>query len=76
MEEVTERRKVINTLREMEVGDIEVFSILQKTTILNTISGRLCKERAKGMSWSTRANNDSMTYVVTREPDFSKKMRL
>lgn len=76
MEEVTERRKVINTLREMKVGDKEVFSIMQKTSVLNTISNRLYKERANGMTWSTKINRNNMTYVVTREPDFSKKMRL
>lgn len=73
MEEVTERRKVITILREMKVGDREVFPLEQKTSVLNTISNRLYKERANGMSWSTKTNKDNMTYVVTREEDFSKK---
>lgn len=73
MEEVTERRKVINILREMKVGDKEVFPLVQKTSVLNTISNRLYKERAKGMSWSTKTKKDNMTYIVTREEDFSKK---
>lgn len=60
-----EKRPVISTLRNMEVGDKEVFPIEQSVTVSNTITSRLLKERKEGMSWKKSTN--VMDSVVTVE---------
>lgn len=60
-----EKRPVISTLRNMEVGDKEVFPIEQSVTVSNTITSRLLKERKEGMSWKKSTN--VMESVVTVE---------
>jgi hypothetical protein len=38
MEKEIERRSVIDVLRNMDVGDTEIFPIIQKTSVNNTLS--------------------------------------
>lgn len=41
MEKEIERRSIINVLRNMDVGAIEVFPIIQKTSVTYTLNARL-----------------------------------
>lgn len=66
MEKEIERRNVIDVLRNMDVGDTEIFPLTQKTSVSNTLSFRLYKEKAKGMVWKTKSNFKEMTFLVTR----------
>ncbi|MEW9603236.1 hypothetical protein [Bacteroides sp. L008] len=66
MEKEIERRNVIDVLRNMDVGDTEIFPITQKTSVSNTLSFRLYKEKANGMVWKTKSNVEEMTFLVTR----------
>lgn len=61
-----ERREIISTLRAMEVGQIELFPLVQKTSVLNTISERLYMERELGCKWSVQTNRNAGTLAVTR----------
>ena len=53
MEKDIQRRNVIDVLRSMDVGAIEVFPIVQKPSVTNTLNARLYKEKAEGMAWNT-----------------------
>ena len=53
MEKDIQRRNVIDVLRSMDVGAIEVFPIVQKPSVTNTLNARLYKEKAEGMAWKT-----------------------
>lgn len=66
MEEVIDKKPVIATLRNMQVGSDEVFSIDQKVTVMNTITCRLDKERRSGMKWSCVSDRDRGVIIVTR----------
>lgn len=66
MEKEIERRSVIDVLRNMDVGDTEIFPIAQKTSVNNTLSSRLYKEKAEGMIWKTKTNVGEMIFLVTR----------
>lgn len=66
MEKEIERRSVIDVLRNMDVGDTEIFPIIQKTSVNNTLSSRLYIEKAKGMSWTTRTDVENGIFKVTR----------
>lgn len=66
MEKEIERRNVIDVLRNMDVGDTEIFPITQKTSVSNTLSFRLYKEKANGMVWKTKSNVEEMAFLVTR----------
>ena len=46
MEKDIQRRNVIDVLRSMDVGAIEVFPIVQKPSVTNTLNARLYKEKA------------------------------
>lgn len=56
MEKEIERRSIINVLRNMDVGAIEVFPIIQKTSVTYTLNARLYKEKAEGMVWKTKSD--------------------
>ncbi len=45
MEKDIQRRNVIDVLRSMDVGAIEVFPIVQKPSVTNTLNARLYKEK-------------------------------
>ena len=64
MEKEIERRSIINVLRNMDVGAIEVFPIIQKTSV--TLNARLYKEKAEGMVWKTKSDVKNMQFIVTR----------
>lgn len=66
MEKEIQKRNVINVLRNMDVGDTEIFPITQKTSVSNTLSFRLYKEKAEGMAWKTKSNVEEMIFLVTR----------
>ena len=66
MEKEIERRSVIDVLRNMDVGDTEIFPIIQKTSVNNILSSRLYIEKAKGMSWTTRTDVENGIFKVTR----------
>lgn len=61
-----ERREIISTLRAMEVGQIELFPLVQKTSVLNTISERLYMERELGCKWAVKTNRDASLLEVRR----------
>lgn len=61
-----EKRPVISTLRAMKVGAEEVFCILQRVTIMNTLTLRLDQERASGMNWTYKTDRDAGTITVKR----------
>ena len=56
MEKEIERRSIINVLRNMDVGAIEVFPIIQNTSVTYTLNARLYKEKAEGMAWKTKSD--------------------
>ena len=60
MEKDIQRRKVIDVLRSMDVGAIEVFPIVQKPSVTNTLNARLYKEKAEGMAWKTKSDVKNM----------------
>lgn len=60
------KKPVTSTLRSMKVNEEVIFTILQRTTILNTISLRLYSERTLGMSWTCRTDRDAGTITVKR----------
>ena len=66
MEKEIERRSIINVLRNMDVGAIEVFPIIQKTSVTYTLNARLYKEKAEGMVWKTKSDVKNMQFIVTR----------
>lgn len=66
MEKEIQKRSVIDVLRNMDVGDTEVFPLIQKTSVANTLSARLYKEKSEGMSWKTKSDVEKMIYLVTR----------
>ncbi len=66
MEKDIQRRNVIDVLRNMDVGAIEVFPLIQKTSVSNTLNFRLYKEKAKGMSWKTKSDVENGIFKVTR----------
>ena len=66
MEKEIERRSIINVLRNMDVGAIEVFPIIQKTSVSYTLYARLYKEKAEGMAWKTKSDVKNMQFIVTR----------
>ena len=43
MEKEIQKRGIINTLRNMDVGDVEEFPIIQKTSVAFTLNQRLYK---------------------------------
>lgn len=45
MEKEIQKRSIINVLRNMDVGDEEVFPITQKTSVVFTLNQRLYKEK-------------------------------
>lgn len=61
-----EKKPVISTLRAMEVGEIQIFPIIQKTTIVNTISERLYLERQLGKQWSCSSDRERGIVSVRR----------
>lgn len=61
-----ERRPVISTLRAMKVGTEEVFCILQRVTVMNTLTLRLDSERASGMNWTYKTDRNAGTITVKR----------
>ena len=61
-----EKRPIISTLRAMKVGAEEVFCILQRVTIMNTLTPRLDQERASGMNWTYKTDRDAGTITVKR----------
>ena len=66
MEKEIERRSIINVLRNMDVGAIEVFPIIQKTSVTYTLNARPYKEKAEGMAWKTKSDVKNMQFIVTR----------
>ena len=48
MEKEIQKRSIINVLRNMDVGDEEVFPITQKTSVVFTLNQRLYKEKGEG----------------------------
>ena len=66
MEKEIERLSIINVLRNMDVGAIEVFPIIQKTSVTYTLNARLYKEKAEGMAWKTKSDVKNMQFIVTR----------
>ena len=66
MEKEIERRSIINVLRNMDVGAIEVFPIIQKTSVTYTLNSRLYKEKAEVMVWKTKSDVKNMQFIVTR----------
>lgn len=60
------KKPVTSTLRAMKVNEEEVFSILQRITIMNTLASRLDAERAAGMSWTYRTDRESGIVTVKR----------
>jgi len=66
MEKDIQRRNVIDVLRNMDVGAIEVFPIIQKTSVNYTLNARLYKEKAEGMAWETKSDVKNMQFIVTR----------
>ncbi len=64
--ELMERRPVISTLRAMKVGAEEVFCILQRVTVMNTLTLRLDSERASGMNWTYKTDRNAGTITVKR----------
>ena len=66
MERENQKLNVINVLRNMDVGDTEVFPLIQKTSVNNTLNARLYKEKAQGMAWKTKSDVDKMTFSVIR----------
>ena len=66
MEKDIQRRNVIDVLRSMDVGAIEVFPIVQKPSVTNTLNARLYKEKAEGMAWKTKSDVKNMQFIVTR----------
>ena len=50
----------------MDVGAIEVFPIIQKTSVTYTLNARLYKEKAEGMVWKTKSDVKNMQFIVTR----------
>ena len=57
MEKDIQRRNVIDVLRSMDVGAIEVFPIVQKPSVTNTLNARL---------WKTKSDVKNMQFIVTR----------
>ena len=66
MEKDIQRRNVIDVLRSMDVGAIEVFPIVQIPSVTNTLNARLYKEKAEGMAWKTKSDVKNMQFIVTR----------
>ncbi|WP_303010823.1 hypothetical protein [uncultured Bacteroides sp.] len=66
MEKEIERRNVIDVLRNMDIGAVEVFPIIQKPSVTNTLNARLYKEKAEGMVWKTKTDVKNMQFLVTR----------
>lgn len=67
MAEITERKEIIPTLRKMEVGAKEVFSLSQARSVCQTVYGaNLAVERANGCKWSLKTNIEQKTVTVTR----------
>lgn len=65
-EKLIDKRPVVSTLRNMAVGTEEVFSILQRVTVMNTLALRLDLERSQGMNWSYKTDRDAGTITVKR----------
>ncbi|MBV4220915.1 hypothetical protein KSZ35_09395 [Bacteroides xylanisolvens] len=66
MEKEIQKRSIINVLRNMDVGDEEVFPITQKTSVVFTLNQRLYKEKGDGMSWTTKSYVQDGILKVTR----------
>ena len=64
MEKDIQRRNVIDVLRSMDVGAIEVFPIVQKPSVTNTLNARLYKEKAEGMAWKTKSDVSGEKYFI------------
>ena len=60
------RKPIAPTLRAREVGTEEAFPIRQRVSLYNTISSRMDKERASGMSWTIRSDRNKGTVTVKR----------
>lgn len=67
MKEVIERRKVVPTLRKMEVGEKEVFPLVQGNSISKSVYGsNLAMERSNGFKWSVKTDIEQRIVTVTR----------
>ena len=66
MEKDIQRRNVIDVLRSMDVGAIEVFPIVQKPSVTNTLNARLYKEKAVGLACITKSVVLFFLFIVTR----------
>lgn len=60
------RKKVIGVIRDMNVGDVEVFPIIQSDSIRTTVYNRLMADRLQGKRWSVRINAENLTVEVKR----------
>ncbi|WP_321479728.1 hypothetical protein [uncultured Bacteroides sp.] len=56
MNDVIEKRDVAPVLREMKVGDEEVFPIEQQLTVVTTIQRLQTEMIRSGVKWSQRRN--------------------
>ena len=64
MEKDIQRRNVIDVLWSMDVGAIEVFPIVQKPSVTNTLNARLYKEKAEGMEMCIRDSQYAIRQYV------------
>lgn len=62
-----ERRPIISVLRNMNVGEKEIFPIEQRRSIRVTISDYLVEERINGVKWSVETDMANKAAIVTRK---------
>lgn len=60
------KRPVAETLRNMSVGDVEVFPLEQTGAIRTAPRTTLIMENAKGWKWSTKCDFQNRRVSVTR----------
>lgn len=60
------RKKVIGVIRNMKVGDVEVFPIVQSDSVKVTVYTKLLPERISGKKWTIKTNLQDKTIEVTR----------
>lgn len=61
-----ENRPIVQTLRNMQVNDVEKFPLRQLASIRNSIYLNLIEEVAEGRKWSLKRNTKEQCLDVKR----------
>ncbi len=61
-----ENRPIVQTLRNMQVEDVEKFPLRQLASIRNSIYLQLTEETSKGYKWTLRKNREEQCLDVKR----------